>query len=341
MKVVISGYYGFYNIGDEAILRSIVQRLRVEEPDVEIVVLSGDPRDTEARHGVTAIHRFDFLKIRRVLRGADGLISGGGSLMQDVTGWKSIPYYCAVIGLAKRYRVPVFAYAQGVGPIERSLGRRLLARTFRDVDAVSVRDHLSLALLREIGVTREIDVTADAVFGMNIDDFTLERGDYVAVSVRPWAEDSRYQNVLAEALDQIDADIVFVPMQGDTDYDASFAVRKQMTRTSERRVHIMDAESSIDERLQIIAGARSLIGMRLHALIFAAVLETPFVALSYDPKIDAFAGERVVGHVERRDWDADALLEALGVYGDDAIDVSTYREQAVATARDAVALFRK
>ncbi|GAE92445.1 CsaB protein [Gracilibacillus boraciitolerans JCM 21714] len=122
MRIVMSGYFGFDNTGDEAILQAIVDSLRKLQPDVSIVVLSNNPESTAAKYHVEAVNRWDIKAIAKTIRNADGLISGGGSLLQDKTGWKTIPYYTAVMRIAKFYRKPVFVYAQGMGPIDGALG---------------------------------------------------------------------------------------------------------------------------------------------------------------------------------------------------------------------------
>ena len=117
MRVLISGYYGFHNIGDEAILKSIITALRQEKPDIKITVLSNDIEHTKNTYNVDAINRWNVAKIYLELLKSDGLISGGGSLLQDVTSSRPITYYTAIMKLAKLARKPVFIYAQGVGPI--------------------------------------------------------------------------------------------------------------------------------------------------------------------------------------------------------------------------------
>ena len=42
-KILISGYYGFANAGDEAMLTAIIESLRQVEKNVELTVLSGNP----------------------------------------------------------------------------------------------------------------------------------------------------------------------------------------------------------------------------------------------------------------------------------------------------------
>ena len=54
-SILIAGYYGFGNTGDEAILAAICDDLRERQPDVKLVVVSGDPAATEATHGVTSV----------------------------------------------------------------------------------------------------------------------------------------------------------------------------------------------------------------------------------------------------------------------------------------------
>lgn len=170
MKIVVSGYYGFGNAGDEAILEVMLRDLRALRPNVQAVVLSGDPEATMARFGVEAVPRLDLRAIVRALRGADLFISGGGSLLQDATGWGSVPYYAGLMWLAARLGVPVFVYAQGIGPLRRPVLQALAGRAVRLAAAVTVRDRLSYELLQQLGVDPgRMSVTADPVFGLAVD----------------------------------------------------------------------------------------------------------------------------------------------------------------------------
>ena len=83
--IVISGYYGSKNAGDEAMLAAMVEVFTDMEPDIHITVISASPEDTKVRHGVDSVSWLDFCGIRRALKKADLLISGGGSLLQNVT----------------------------------------------------------------------------------------------------------------------------------------------------------------------------------------------------------------------------------------------------------------
>ena len=97
--VMISGYYGFHNSGDDSILKAMVDSLRSARPGIRILAMSNDPAETKAVYGIDAIHRFDLLGICRYLRKTRLLISGGGSLIQDVTSDKSLAYYLGIIFL--------------------------------------------------------------------------------------------------------------------------------------------------------------------------------------------------------------------------------------------------
>ena len=166
-NILISGYYGFDNIGDESILRTLVTSLRERIPDCSLTVLSHDPAATREKYGVEAVERMPPLAIARAVRRCDMLISGGGSLLQDVTSSKSLHYYLAIIRFAQLLGKKVFIYSQGIGPIEKDADRRATARALRRADGIVVRDERSAALLAEIGVPAErVVITADPVIRM-------------------------------------------------------------------------------------------------------------------------------------------------------------------------------
>ncbi|MDD3169373.1 MAG: polysaccharide pyruvyl transferase CsaB, partial [Eubacteriales bacterium] len=164
VQILISGYYGFNNIGDESILRAVVDNLRGKLNDIDITVLSQNPGSTAQKYGVHSMNRKSVKDIINAVRKCDLLISGGGSLLQDVTSKKSILYYLLIMWAAFFFRKKVFIYSQGIGPILSKLNRKLTAATLRHADGIVVRDQASKELLIEIGIREsKIIVTADPV----------------------------------------------------------------------------------------------------------------------------------------------------------------------------------
>ncbi len=171
IQIVISGYYGFRNSGDEAVLKSILNSLdeQGQAAGIQIVpvVLSNDPAWTERMYGVRSVHRMRIGEIRALMKESDGLISGGGSLLQDATGLLTIPYYLGVIHIAQWTRKPVFIYAQGVGPVDKGFFFKWIRGVFRKSAYISVRDQESAALLGRMGLdASRIAIVADPVMGL-------------------------------------------------------------------------------------------------------------------------------------------------------------------------------
>lgn len=169
--IVISGYYGFSNSGDEAVLKSILTALEQEGKaagvDINPVVLSIDPDWTSATYGVKSVHRMKLGEVRQAIKDSDGLISGGGSLLQDATSPKTIPYYLGVLKIAQWLGKPTFIYAQGVGPVNRKLFYPMIRSIFRKCTYISVRDIQSGELLQSMGISGEaIHVVPDPVMGL-------------------------------------------------------------------------------------------------------------------------------------------------------------------------------
>lgn len=323
--IVLSGYYGFRNSGDEAVLQSILTALeeegRANGVQIDPVVLSIDPEWTSRTYGVKAVHRMKFAEVRNAIKNSDGLISGGGSLLQDATGLKSIPYYLGVIKLAQWLRKPTFVYAQGVGPVNRKLFRPFIASVFRRCDYISVRDAESAELLRSMGIPGgDIQVVPDPVMGLKLpvdgvaasadpqldsrpvggesaaDRTTGDGVPVVGVSVRFWTEARIELAKLAEGLASLSrrkpVHIRFLPFHSPGDGEASRFVMERMGNVAEHgsTVSIAAETEHPQDMLREVSQCSLLIGMRLHSLIYAASLEVPLLGISYDPKIDHFLG---------------------------------------------------
>lgn len=315
MNVVISGYYGYHNIGDEAILKSIINSLREQNPDINITVLSNDIEHTKQTYKVNAINRWNLPKIYSELIKSDGLISGGGSLLQDATSSRPIMYYTSIIGMAKAAKKPVFIYAQGLGPIDRDFNKKITKYFLNKSDVITLRDNESLELARSIGVSKNIEIVPDPVMGFCIEKLEssiyeiYKKRDFVTISVRDWSNaKTDFLGKVAKACDDIaksGVDIVFVPMHGEHDEKTSNNVVDMM----EEKAEVFPYNSSIEEKILCIKLSKLMIGMRLHALIFAATVDTPMIGISYDPKIDSFlnlVNQPCIGSVDDK-WNSNEL----------------------------------
>jgi polysaccharide pyruvyl transferase CsaB len=302
-RIVISGYYGFDNSGDEAVLQSILLALEEQEKNYGIrfipVVLSIDPSKTSQTYGVESVHRMKLGAMIRAIRGADGLISGGGSLLQDSTGTKTIPYYLAVLKLAQWLGKPTFIYSQGIGPVHRGLFFGWIRSVFNRCRFVSVRDQESKQLLLTMRVNNNIIVVPDPVMGMPLSAATSYRieavstsSPIVGVSVRYWNQDRSELKALATALslilEQTDAHIRFLPFHLPSDEEASHYIQEQLDGKFSARMTTAVGVTHPQHMLAEVARCHLLIGMRLHSLIYAASQQVPMLGISYDPKINQF-----------------------------------------------------
>jgi len=313
-RLVLSGYYGFRNAGDEAILAAMLEMFAAAG-DLEPRVLSGDPAQTERDHGVAAVPRGNFRAICAALSQSDALVSGGGGLLQDATSVRSNLYYLALIRLAKRLGKPVMGYAQSIGPLRRRVTKWLVRRGLRGVDLITVRDARSREQLAALGFDpAAIHVTADPVFALTpapaeraTDILAAERvprdRPLIGVSLRRTRGDEAILAAVSHALDQLlvelDANAVFLPMQPPADVGFSHACRARMRQAP--RAFVVAGSYLPHERMALVGWVDLLLAVRLHALIFAAAQQVPFVGLSYDPKIDGLLeslGESPAGTTE-------------------------------------------
>lgn len=300
-KIIISGYYGFGNTGDEAILSAMVSALKNSIPGAEIVVLSQDIPHTSSHYNVRAVVRRNPLVLARELMDAKLFISGGGGLIQDVTGVSTIQYYLGLVLIAKLMRKKVMYYAQGIGPINTEEGRRYTRFISNMVDLITVRDDESKEELKKIGISKTpIIVTADPVLALEpasrgrIDEILRNEGigeekTRIAISIRPWKTTVDYLSVFAECADrlkkELNAEIVLVPFQKSQDLEVCEKVKALMKEPA-----VLLQGDYRPEELQGLLGAVDLvIGMRLHSLIFAATQSVPMIGVVYDPKVKVFS----------------------------------------------------
>lgn len=325
-RIVLSGYYGFNNLGDEAVLESILNNIREALGDIQITVLSADPRTTEALYGVTSVGRTSPLGILKALWRCDVLVSGGGSLLQDVTGRLSIFYYLALIALGKLLGKRVMIYSQGIGPIHKPFNRYLTRHVLSRVDAITVREPNSRADLARIGIDADrITITADPVISLAPDanpvlpDWVRQSaafipgGPVVGLAFRgkdlSFGADTKLLTVIKALRREYSANVLLIPYYGVQDnqmLDALEAEAAELVIPVRRPLRV-------NEMLDLTACLDVLVGTRLHSLIISAICGTPMIAVSYDPKIEYFM-ETIHRSVfeDVRSFDADKLLAEIG-----------------------------
>jgi polysaccharide pyruvyl transferase CsaB len=288
-QVVLCGYYGFGNGGDEALLATLLQML---PPQVTPVVLSGNPALTTKQHGVAACDRKRPLEVFNLLRRSQGFIWGGGSLMQDTTSALSPVYYASLMGISQCLGLKTVAWAQGIGPLQRSTSQWLAKQMFQGCTAVSVRDQGSMAQLKQWGVKGKLG--ADPVWALEALPYPALMAlpsPRIAVSLRshPQLTPERLA-VLTQALVSLQqatqAFMVLLPFQISEDLEIAQSLQAQLPNCSQ-----IFKVSDPRQLKGVFQGVEMAIAMRLHGLIMAAGEGCRCFALSYDPKVTRLMAE--------------------------------------------------
>jgi len=292
VRILIGGYLGCGNIGDDAILLGFLKGLEAV-PNADPTVMSGAPAETYRNYGVRSVDR-DVKNFSAALEGQDMLVLPGGSLFQDVTSLRSALYYSKLVLDAKKARKKVALLAQGVGPLEGFLGKRAAIKAFNAADVVAVRDAASAKTLASLGYKGTPRVTGDMAYLLPppaaSDDDAFQVGSMKSVGIipRPFGKGDEVVKLFAELCRLIfQANLIPVLIEMDRNYDGSLIQAIDKAGGGKvPSIRKIETPMTMQSRL---AKMDAIISMRLHGGILGTTVGVPPYMISYDPKIAAFA----------------------------------------------------
>ena len=326
-QVLISGYYGFDNFGDDAILQVIVSNLKKSKLRTKITAISNNPLKIKINYHIDSVYTFNFTEIIEKLKKCDLFISGGGSLLQNATSTKSLLYYLILILLAKLLGKKVFVYAQGVGPVNGFIQRFLTCTVLKTVNQITVRDEDSLNLLEGWGL--KAIKTSDPVWNLDLnqkpnhDDNKIK----VGIQLREWQTlDDNKLKILAEAVkthfNPEKYAIIIIPLQEDKDYTVCRKLKIILQDEFGYDNAEIASSDNISGKLKILNSLDFLIGMRFHACLITIKAGIPTLALSYDPKVKSLAVDSCCPYINIEDLDKNILIEKFSELEDKAVEFS-------------------
>ncbi|MCR5457529.1 MAG: polysaccharide pyruvyl transferase CsaB [Clostridiales bacterium] len=329
---VICGYYGKGNLGDELMLGSIVNGLRNIKPSMSLCVISGNPKKTSRQNIVRSINRFNIPKINKAVKESGTLILGGGNILQDKTSFRSLYYYCSIVGKAKENNAKVIMLSNGIGPIIREKSRKCVKKVLECSDYISLRDDNSIRIAKEL-CGKEIHPTFDYAISGYI---PLNPGsDRKYIVLAPKKTDEKNTDKLIKLIDVLrekySAEIVTVPFHAKEDINICEKLAQH------EGVKLFDSSDFADVS-ELISHAFAVVSSRLHALVMAGNSGTPFVSVSDDEKLSYYRftleEEKITGKKVAFSYDfkQEDIVEALD-YMDENREV--IRDYILSVTRDA------
>ncbi|MBE6687985.1 MAG: polysaccharide pyruvyl transferase CsaB [Ruminococcaceae bacterium] len=297
---VLLGYYGFGNMGDDALLQSVISNLRDKLPYLRIAVLSHNVK--KMRHKLSALkvdvyNRFNPFCFGKVIKKSDNLIFGGGTLLQDNTSTKSLLYYLFMIKYARNHNSDVILYANGIGPIKKEKNRQRIKKILPYLSLITARDRQSFDYIKELNCDVNMHLTADEALTTSCGEKCdlvrpeIRQKGFICVSVREWkgikdAEYIKCIQAVSEFCLKKNLAILFVVMESKNDA----VLTEKLSRFVKVPVQILHTgeEMSGEQLTSVIAEAKMTVSVRLHSLIFSACANVPMIGLVYDPKVSAF-----------------------------------------------------
>ena len=288
-KFVLSGYFGFKNFGDEAILSVLVNKLKQENH--KITVISSDPEFTKSQYkNIKSVYTFNMPEIVAQIAKSDILVSGGGSLLQDVTSLKSLIYYLTVIFIALVLHKKVMIFAQGIGPIKNPFGQFITKALLSHCTYVSVRDKKSLELMNNWGIKAEL--LCDPIFSTQIT--PVKKNKTVAVQLR------NFRTMSDDFIDRLAQKVC----QEFADYELEIysfqdSIDLEVCEKFQRAVNLLNSDIKTSlysgllnkEIIENLSHCEYLIAMRFHAIIIGLLAETKTLSINYDIKVEKISQE--------------------------------------------------
>lgn len=281
--IVVCGYYGYGNAGDDSLLSRIVDGIRKIHPSLRICVMSAHPRKTERLYLVDSVDRFRFLSVRRKLKDASLFLFGGGNLLQDKTSTHSLLYYTHMLRMANRSGAKIMIFANGIGPLTKAANIYRVKECLSYSDSISLRESSSFEFVRRLVPEKNVRLTFDPAIGVAPIRLPLPERPYCLVFPKKNAPD---------AADKLSYVMRYLRgRNGITPYLVSLYDGEDLEycrRLSSKNDIDMLYPRSDAEIVSLLAGAELVISSRLHGLIYATAAACPMMSFSDDGKLESY-----------------------------------------------------
>ena len=280
--LLLCGYYGYGNMGDEQILGALVEGIRKQAPDLGICVMSAHPKRTAERYGVLAVHRFRPLAVRKKMNEASLFLFGGGNLLQDKTSTHSLLYYCGMIRLAKRRGKAIMLYDSGIGPLTKRRNRARVQAALALADTFSFRERVSFNYAKSALPNANLRLTFDPAILTKPDETCPIETPYFLVA--PKAFDGADQALVAwiratkEKTALCPVVLALYPAQD----------RALCEQIAAETGAVIASPKSGTEIVSLFSHARFALSARLHGLIYATSAACPMLSFSDDSKLSSY-----------------------------------------------------
>lgn len=285
-KVLISGYYGFDNFGDELILSLLLEKLK----DCDVTVMTANPRKTFDTFKVHTIQTFSYPHVMKELAKCDVLISGGGNLLQNVTSTGSLIFYSMIIQFALGLKKEVMIFAQGIGPIKGFFPNFLVKTLLKQCKYISVRDDDSKKLLDKWKI--KSNLVCDPAFSIEVQ--SAERTQKVGIQLRKFdtLTDKLFDNIIKQIRTRYyNRQIELISLQDELDVGISQVFINKL-RKAEPSIKVSLAKGlSVEQVINKISEYDVMIAMRYHACLIGAKYGVKTMAIAYDPKVEILAND--------------------------------------------------
>ncbi len=295
--VMLCGYYGRRNLGDDMSLRALSDNLSRVCGANKKIILTTDAKATPIDSSTLCVHRFNLPKIFRYMKKTRMFILGSGSILQDSTSSRSMFYYLYILEKALKKCPRTMLYSNGVGPISRERYKNKTAELLNKVSRSVVRDSQSYSFLTEIGVVPDrIALAADETF--TLDKSTVEKSyplekskKYLGINLKYSKTCDEFLTQFAEFTDTVAKKYKLTPILLPVHYGQDMPALKRLSSKLSCEHILISGKLEHEKTLSILSQCEVSVLERLHSMIFSSIFERPFIAIDYDPKVKSLCKE--------------------------------------------------
>ena len=320
-KVLVSGYIGFDNFGDEAIFYAL--NCHLQGLGFEVEALCNNPNNLSKNYNIKAYYFKNPFQILKAILNCDVLYSGGGSLLQNKTSNFSLYYYLFIILLAKIFNKKVIIFSQGIEPIQGKIHEFFMKTVLKKVDYITVRDKKSLKYLKTLNL--KADLTSDPVYSLVENCKILNSKEGLIIQLRDFKGFNKaFLDDLSNCLKSYKGEIKVLSLQNKQDEEICKTFVEILNSKGYKAKYI--PFYSIERIFELINEAKYVISTRLHGVILANALKSKTFALIYDDKVKTLADELNIQNIDLRNYNQNELFVKLSDFFNKEREILPYRK---------------